>query len=124
MAGRLPKVASFGWLLVAAGRRGWPACGHDRLWLRFAGRMPGMTLDPMLETFWLLPRSVDLRLSSSQADSPCLARRDALDVLTVVATLAHELFWTCDCLEDPRRRAADSRRQRPFNRAGAFCPLH
>ena len=43
MAGRLPKVASFGWLLVAAGRRGWPACGHDRLWLRFAGRMPGMT---------------------------------------------------------------------------------
>ena len=33
----------FGWLLVAAGRRGWPACGHDRLWLRFAGRMPGMT---------------------------------------------------------------------------------
>ena len=81
-------------------------------------------LDPMLERFWLLPRSVDLRLSSSQADSPCLARRDALDVLTVAATLAQEMFWTCDCLEDPRRRAADSWRQCPFIRAGAFCPLH
>ena len=81
-------------------------------------------LDPMLDTFWLLSRSVDLRLPSSQADSPCLARRDALDVLIVVATLAHEMFWTCDCLEDPRRRAADSWRQCPFNRAGTSCLLH
>jgi hypothetical protein len=66
---------------------------------------------------------MDLRLLSTQADSPCLVRRDALDGLTVVATLVHELFWTCDCLEDPRRCAANSRRQCPFIRAGTFCLL-
>ena len=47
---------------------------------------------PLLDNFQFLSRSVDFQLSSSQADSPCLARRDALDGLTVVATLAHELF--------------------------------
>jgi hypothetical protein len=44
---------------------------------------------------------VDLQLSSPQVDSPCLGRRDALDGLTVVATLAYELCWTYDCVEDP-----------------------
>lgn len=37
------------------------------------------------------PHSVDLRSTSSQADPSCLVRRDALDGLTVVATLVHEL---------------------------------
>jgi hypothetical protein len=47
---------------------------------------------PLLGKFWFLPRFVDLRLLSSQADSPCQVWRDALDGLTVVATLVHELF--------------------------------
>jgi hypothetical protein len=54
-------------------------------------------------------------------DPPCGARRDALDGLTVAATLAHELCWTCVCREDPRRCAADFRRLCPFNRVG-ICP--
>jgi hypothetical protein len=29
------------------------------------------------------------------------------------ATLAHELYWNCDCLEAPRPSAADSLRQFP-----------
>jgi hypothetical protein len=42
---------------------------------------------------WIMgfSRSVDLRLPSSEADSLCQARRDALGGLTAVATLAHEL---------------------------------
>jgi hypothetical protein len=54
-------------------------------------------------------------------DPPCRARRDALDGLTVAATLAHELCWTCVCREDPRRCAADFRRLCPFNCVG-ICP--
>jgi hypothetical protein len=77
---------------------------------------------PLLDKFRLLSRSVDLRLPSLQVDSPCLARRDALVGSTVVATLAHELFWTCDCLEDPRRCAADSRRQCHFIHVGTLLP--
>lgn len=73
---------------------------------------------PLSDNCPFLPHSVDLRLPSSQADSPCIARRDALDGLTVAATLVHELFLTCDCLEDPRRCAADSRRQCLFIRVG------
>jgi hypothetical protein len=42
--------------------------------------------------------------------------------LTVMATLAHELLWTCDCLEDPRRCAADSRRQCRFIDVGTSLP--
>ena len=80
--------------------------------------MAAYAIGPSSDSVRLLTRSVALRLPSSQVDSPCLARRDALDGLTVVVALAHELFSTCDCLEDPRRRAADSRRQRPFIRAG------
>ena len=37
-----------------------------------------------------------------------------------MATLAHELFWTCDCSEAPRRCAADSRHLCPFIRTGMF----
>ena len=73
-----------------------------------------------MDMFRLLPRSVDLRLSSLQVDPPCLLRRDALDSLTVAATLAHELFWTCHCLEAPRRCAADSRRKVCFIRVGTL----
>jgi hypothetical protein len=123
-------------MLWVAGWLGWPTCCWDCFgdsrpswtagslwWPASAGccgqlaPMGGILLlerfrlhgfGPLLDKFRFLSRSVDPRLPSSQADSPCLARRDALDGLTVVATLAHELFWTCDCLEDPRRRAADS----------------
>ena len=77
---------------------------------------------PLMDIVRLLPRSVDLRLSSLQVDPPCLARRDALDGLTVAATLAHELFWTCDCLEAPRRCAADSRHQCRFIHVGTLLP--
>ena len=73
--------------------------------------------------FPFLPRSVDLRSPSSQADPPRPARRDALDGSIVAATLAHELSWTRDCLEDPRCRAADSRRPCPIARAGILCLL-
>lgn len=34
------------------------------------------------------------------------------------ATLAYELYWTCDCLEAPRSSAADSRRQCPLQLCG------
>ena len=34
------------------------------------------------------------------------------------ATLAYELFWTCDCLEAPRPSAADSQRQCPISCVG------
>ena len=57
--------------------------------------LPPSLLDLRLPTAILtrgLSRSVDFRLLSSQVDSPCLARRDALDGLIVVATLAHELL--------------------------------
>src|SRR5690242_20823991 len=71
----------------------WLHCGMARCLMRFP----------------FLPRSVDLRSPSSQADPPRPAWRDALDGSAVAATLAHELSWTRDCLEDPRCRAADSR---------------
>ena len=39
------------------------------------------------------------------------------------AMLAYELFWTCDCLEAPRPRAADSRRQCPVSWLGITLTL-
>jgi hypothetical protein len=56
----------------------------EQFWLHAFG--------PLLDRFLFLSRSVDLLSTSSQVNSPCLARRDALDGLTIVATLAHELF--------------------------------
>jgi len=113
-------------------RSPWPA--YSQLWLASAG-CSGLrgrhglhywlhAFGLLLDEFRFLPRSVDLRLPSLQVDSPCLDRRGALDGLTVVATLVHELFSTFDCLEDPRRCAADSRRQCLFIRVGSLCLLH
>lgn len=59
-------------------------------------------------------RSVDLWSLPSQVDSPSAAWSDALGGHTTVATLAHELCWTCDCREDPRPCAADCWRLCPF----------
>lgn len=39
------------------------------------------------------------------------------------AMLAYELFWTCDCLEAPRPRAADSQRQCPVSCVGITLTL-
>ena len=119
-----------GCLLWPVDSRVWPpVAGRGLLWLAFAGcgwlrpAMVGRQAGTAIPgPFRFLPRSVDLRLPSSQVDPPCLARRDALDGLTVAATLAHELFSTCDCLEAPRRCAADSRRQCPVIRAGIVLP--
>jgi hypothetical protein len=74
-------------------------CRPDALneWLHLDG--------PLLDVFSVSP----MLCGSSQEDSTCLVQRDDLDGLTVVATLAHELSWTCGCLEDPCRRVADSR---------------
>lgn len=100
LVGRQPTVACFyGVLLWAAGCRGCVAC----CWNGFGDARPpwpagslcwpaSVGAGPLMVKFWYLPCSVDLRLLSSQADSPCLARSGALDGLTVVATLAHELF--------------------------------
>jgi hypothetical protein len=121
-----PAAAGRGWPWPAAAGRGWPwpaAAGHGWLRLAVVGHTAGKVgYGPLIDKFRFLSRSVDLRLPSSQVDSPCKARRDALDGLTVAATLAHELFLTCDCLEGPRRRAADSRRQCRFIRAGTLLP--
>ena len=71
----------------------------------------------------VFPCSVDLWTPSSQAYPSCNASRDALGGLTIVATLAHELYWTCDYREDPRCCAADCRCLCPFNRWAmcAYC---
>jgi len=98
-------VACFCGLLRAVGRRGCVACcwngfGDARpLWPAASLCCPAsvgswlpLVANVLLKKFLYLSLSVDLRLLSLQADSPCLARRDAMDVLTVVATLVHELF--------------------------------
>lgn len=56
------------------------------------------------------------RTPPSQTDTSRNASSDVLAGLTIVATLAHELCWTCDYREDPRCCAADCRCQCPFNR--------
>uniref|UniRef100_A0A804PRH2 Uncharacterized protein n=1 Tax=Zea mays TaxID=4577 RepID=A0A804PRH2_MAIZE len=129
VAGRHPTAPSSGWRCWLPGR---PWFGRDAAttgygWLPPA-RRPGRVAAPVgwpvaRCVFQFLPRSVDLRSPSSQADPPRPARRDALDGSTVAATLAHELSWTRDCLEDPRYRAADSRRPCPIARAGILCLL-
>ena len=98
-------MACFCGLLRAAGCRGCVACcwngfGDARpplladslCWPASVGSWLLLVANVLLEKFRYLSRSVDLRLLSSQADSPCLARSGALDGLTVMATLAHELF--------------------------------
>ena len=92
-------------LLWVAGCRGCVACcwnsfGDARppllagslCWPASVGSWLSLVANVLLEKFWYLQCSMDLRLLSSQADTPCLARSDALDGLTIVATLAHELF--------------------------------
>ena len=115
-----PAKAGHAWLLVAMAGQQLPVVGYGWPLVARGGQRVAR---PLPDKFRLLPCSVDLRLPSSQADSSCIAWRDALDGLTVVATLAHELFWTCDCLEDPRRCAADSRHQCPFICVGKFYLL-
>lgn len=82
------RLAAYGGLLLRA------AAGSRLAWVDsvLLDRFRLHAFGPLFDKFWFLPRSVDLRLLSSQADSPCLVRRDALDGLTVVATLVHELF--------------------------------
>lgn len=96
--------------------------GHGNAWICHVSCVFAMlaVVQRWYRLFCVFPRSVDLWTPSSQAYTFCNASSDALGGLTIVATLAHELCWTCDYREDPCCCAADCRCQCPFNH-WLFC---
>lgn len=100
-----PAVAGFCWLRLAAACHGWPASRHGYPW--------PVSVSPAQS-------GPSVAVLASRPTVP--SAEGCFGWLNRCGYVADELFSTCDCLEAPRRCAADSRRQCHFILAGIVLP--